>query len=235
MTELKKWKTSLHLSIADHVSEVYFPPRVTGLCEGMGLIPGAALDLSIVDPDDGRPWDFNDPRKRTKALRRIFKTRSLLLIGSPMCSAFSNLQHLNLGRMTSQEIEKVKEYGRKHLDFAVKLYNLQLEMGLYFLHEHPEGASSWQEPEIKKLMKQPGVTRVVSDMCVFGMIQEDKEGESLVKKPTAFLTNAPCIADRLSQRCQGGHRKCTPNSCVEKYYWGLLTKCTRMAGFCPAD
>ncbi len=104
-------------------------------------------------------------------------------------------------------------------------------MGLYFLHEHPEGASSWDEPEIKKLMKQPGVTRVVSDMCVCGMVQENDDGESLVKKPTAFLTNAPRIADRLAQRCRGGRRhitligggaterKCTRNSYAEKYYW----------------
>ena len=32
-----------------HVSEIYSPPRVTGLASGLGLIPGMALDLSAVD------------------------------------------------------------------------------------------------------------------------------------------------------------------------------------------
>ena len=48
------------VEVASHVSEVYSPPRVTGLAPRLGLIPGLALDLSIDDPDDGKPWDFNN-------------------------------------------------------------------------------------------------------------------------------------------------------------------------------
>ena len=54
-----------------HVSEVYSPPRVTGLCERLGLIKGCALDLTVDDPDDGKPWDFNDPAKRSKCLKMV--------------------------------------------------------------------------------------------------------------------------------------------------------------------
>ena len=107
--------------IRAHVSEIYSPPRVTGLAHFYGLLPGMALDLSIEDPDDGKPWDFNDPSKRKKAFEKVFTERSLLLIGSPMCAAFSKLQNLNWGRMDPSEIQKVKEYGRKHLRFACKL------------------------------------------------------------------------------------------------------------------
>ena len=49
--------------VHSHVSEVYSPPRVTGLCASLGLLPGMALDLSSVDPDDGKTWDFNDPER----------------------------------------------------------------------------------------------------------------------------------------------------------------------------
>ena len=31
----------------------------------------------------------------------------------------------------------------------------------------------------------------------------------LVKKPTTFMTNSPCIANRLSTKCQGGHKHIT--------------------------
>ena len=48
-----------------------------------------------MDPDDGQPWDFNDPRKQRKAVNKVLKERSLLLIGSPMCPAFSQIQRLN--------------------------------------------------------------------------------------------------------------------------------------------
>ena len=56
------------MDITSHVSEIYSPPRVTGLAEKMGLIRGVALDLSVPDPDDGKPWDFNDASKRKKAV-----------------------------------------------------------------------------------------------------------------------------------------------------------------------
>jgi hypothetical protein len=213
----KHWDDGIHdmnglvteRDIHAHVSEIYSPPRVTGLASGLGLIPGMALDLSAIDPDDGLPWDFNNPEKRRKALHKVFTQRSLLLIGSPMCSAFSQIQSLNWGRMDPREIERVKEYGRKHLRFACKLYALQLEMNLYFLHEHPAGASSWEEKCVTDLLDKPQVDKVVSDMCVFGMTQQDEQGTALVKKPTAFMTNSPAIARRLNHRCPGGHRHIT--------------------------
>ena len=68
------------LDIHSHVSEIYSPPRVTGLAEEMGLVRGMALDLSVPDPDDGKPWDFNDPSKRSKALKLVVSTRTLLFI-----------------------------------------------------------------------------------------------------------------------------------------------------------
>ena len=126
-----------------------------------------------------------------------------------MCSSFSRLQHLNWGRMSPDEVQRVREYGRKHLQFACKLYTLQKELNLYFLHEHPDSATSWSEPCVKKLLESEGVSRVVSDMCVYGMEQEDERGRALVKKPTAFMTNSPEIARRLNQRCVGGHRHIT--------------------------
>jgi hypothetical protein len=66
-----------------------------------------ALDLSTVDPDDGKAWDFNNPEKRRKALHRVFSQRSLLLIGSPMCSSFSRMQNMNWGNVDPQEMEPV--------------------------------------------------------------------------------------------------------------------------------
>ena len=96
-----------------------------------------SFDLTTVDPDDGQPWDFNTPKKAMKAEEIIKTRRALLLIGFPMCSAVSQLQSLNFSKMTREDVDKVVEHGTRHLEWCVRLYNIQRNMGLYFLHEHP--------------------------------------------------------------------------------------------------
>ena len=108
-----------------------------------------------------------------------------------MCSAFSQLQHINFSNMSAADVDKIKEHGRKHLEFCMELYQEQHRNGVYFLHEHPFNASSWENEEVKKVMNLNGVVNVKSHMCAFGMT----EGEELAKKPTGFMTNAIKIAE----------------------------------------
>ena len=52
------------------VSEIYSPPRITALLRQLKsrhFMPGYAFDLTTVDPQDGKPWDFSCPRKRSRA------------------------------------------------------------------------------------------------------------------------------------------------------------------------
>ena len=84
----------------------------------------------------------------------------------------------------------------------MELYREQHKHGLHFLHEHPATASSWSEKSVMEVLHLGGVQRVVGDMCTFGM----KHGEEYVRKPTAFMTNAPCIAEALNKRCTKDHR-----------------------------
>ena len=75
------------------IIEAYSPKRVTGMGELMGLLPGMSLDLTQLDVD-GQPWNFNCPEKRREAERMIREKNALLLIGSLMCAAFSQIQNL---------------------------------------------------------------------------------------------------------------------------------------------
>ena len=75
--------------VTSHISELYYPPRVTYMARRMGMIPGIAFDLTMNDPDDWMPWDFNNAEKANTTWDMIKHQRPLLLIGSPMCSAFS--------------------------------------------------------------------------------------------------------------------------------------------------
>ena len=191
--------------LTSSIIEVYSPKRVNGIGELMGLAPGMSLDLTENDVD-GLPWDFNNPAKRAKAEQLVRSKKALLLIGSPMCSAFSQIQGINFCRMSPTEIEKVLNYGRTHLEFCAKLYKLQHENGLYFLHEHPYGAKSWQEKCITELLALEGVVKVKSHMCAFGMMDSDHQGGGLVKKATGWMTNAVKIGEELERPCSGDHR-----------------------------
>ena len=52
------------------------------------VMPGYALDLTTVDPDDGSSWDFCAKSKRVKARRMLREQRPHLVIGPPKCKDF---------------------------------------------------------------------------------------------------------------------------------------------------
>ena len=100
------------------VSEIYSPPRVTAeilKSKSEFLTPGLAFDITVNDPDDGQPWDFNVRAKREKAREILRKQQPYLLIGSPMCTAFSSWQHLNNARMgNTAKARRQEERDRAH-------------------------------------------------------------------------------------------------------------------------
>ena len=62
-----------------------------------------------------------------------------LLIGSPMCTAFSQLQRLNAkGAHSAEKLRRAI----KHMEFVPRLYRMQIDGGRLFPHEHPATASS---------------------------------------------------------------------------------------------
>ena len=65
--------------------EVFSPPRVGKDATKFGLQAGDAMDLTT-------GWDFNREEHRVIAEERLEKQKPLVLIGSPPCVAFSQLQ-----------------------------------------------------------------------------------------------------------------------------------------------
>ena len=64
----KSQRLPMMYSSSMDVAEVYSPPRITKKAEELGMKAGWALDLTCMDEDDGKPWDFNDEKKRRKAV-----------------------------------------------------------------------------------------------------------------------------------------------------------------------
>ena len=105
------------------VCEVYSPPRVTAEAKKFGMEIGDAMDLTT-------GWDFSIPGQRQEAERYIDEENPLVLIGSPPCVAFSQLQTM----IPESEIKSRQlEEGVKHMEFMVKLYKKHIEGGRVFV------------------------------------------------------------------------------------------------------
>jgi len=97
------------------------------------------------------------------------------------------------------------------LGVALAVYRWQLSRGCYFLHQHPDSASSWELPEVRAMMSRPGAQVTKTDACVFGMKAVDASGvEGPIKKLTRWMGNAPCLMKELSRRCEGRHKSHVP-------------------------
>ena len=85
-----------------------------------------------MDEDDGAPWDFDNPRERAKALDRVRREQFVLLVGSPMCTAFSAWQRIN-SKVRDPEVFAVeKARALVHLSFCTDLYREQAKNGHYW-------------------------------------------------------------------------------------------------------
>ncbi len=180
------------------VSEIYSRPRVMAYAQKLGLAPGFALDLCTADPNDGTPWDFDVPARRDKVLLRVQTEQPKLLIGSPMCTAFSLLQDLSKGKGNIEEKKRLLARATKHVHFCITLYWERFQNGRYFLHQHPDSATSWQRPAMIQLLMHPDVIRTEGHMCTYGMKFKDAKEEGVVMKPTGWATNSPYIAEQVS-------------------------------------
>ena len=94
------------------VSEVFSPPRVSSEAKKCGLEPGDAMDLTT-------GWDFTRQDHRLEAEKRVDEQKPLVLIGSPPCTAFSQLQSMS---PASANKENTLREGIEHMRFVVKLY-----------------------------------------------------------------------------------------------------------------
>ena len=188
------------------VCEVYSPPRVAPLAAEAGLTVGWSLDLTTTD-EKGKAWDFDKAECRAKCRDLLTRTRPLLLIGSPMCTWFSTLQAMNKHHMDPNVWARERARALVHLTFVFELYEMQALAGRYFAHEHPASADSWREDPVESFVQRyPDTFSVVMDQCMFGLTTPGPGGEELpAKKPTRWLTNSGCIAERLKLRCDGSH------------------------------
>ena len=163
------------------------------------------MDITTND-HDGSPWDFDDPKTRGKArMRVVVRDQPFVLVASPMCSAFSQLQSINFAKMTEEKVRELIRRGLVHLLFAMELCQVQVDAGRYYMFEHPWTARSWQIPAVQRLAQRLGTHLVRTDMCCYDMSLEGWRSHGLVKKPTGIMTNSAEIARMVARRCDDSH------------------------------
>ena len=118
--------------------------------------------------------------------------RPLVMVGSPPCTPFSQLQTLN------PQTEKAKQKwdeGVEHMLFVASLYRRQLKEGRVFLHEHPSHAKYWGLREIQKLAKAQGVAVYEADQCMYGLRTWGNNTAETVhaRKATKFMNNSRAL------------------------------------------
>ena len=96
----------------------------------------------------GRPWDLSKRAVRERVRKLVDETRPFMLIGSPPCTMFCQLQNLSRNKQDPKVFAKKVTAAKEHIKFCLELYETQRNAGRYFLHEHPHTATSWQMPEV---------------------------------------------------------------------------------------
>ncbi len=160
----RSYKREARKSARAIVSEIYSPPRVTKLLResrSRRVMPGFAFDITVMDPLDGRPWDFSIESKRRRARQLIREQNPYVLIGSPMCTHFCTWQALNYAKSEDKDrMDRARTAAEVHINFVASLYEEQMDAGKYFLHEHPMWATSWAMPRMRAVLERAEVQRV---------------------------------------------------------------------------
>ena len=185
------------------IAEVFSPPRIAAMAQRMGFVAGSSMDLKT-------GWDFSRADHRRVAIETLVREKPWIVVGSPPCTAFSVIQNLNLHKFKDDEnwmkaFEEKKRQAVEHVRFCMQLYKMQMQNGRYFLHEHPEGATSWDLEMVKEIEEFPGVHKVRCDQCQYGLVTTVKGETRPARKPTAFISNSWFVSNELTMRCSGDH------------------------------
>ena len=122
------------------LTEMFSPARVVEACKRHGLVRGESFDLRT-------GYDLTNDTTQRHVKTQIEKSGTVLVICSPPCTKFSQLQELNLylnDEKWAEEFEKERQLAIKHIDFCLGLMRGQQRRGRYFLFEHPAYATSWK-------------------------------------------------------------------------------------------
>ena len=172
----------------DAVVELYSPPRVVAAAAARGLKADFSVDLCT-------GFDLSKAQDRQQVRQELQRRKPRLLVTSPPCTKFSPLQNL---RENQELLEEELESAIEHMDFSMDMLNEQVDRGDHGLHEHPDTATSWNLPKVRKFVEREEAILIKSHLCRFGLRLKGK----LSRKSTLFATTCDAIAVNLQKLCK---------------------------------
>ena len=77
---------------------------------------------------------------------------------------------------------------------------------MFFLHEHPRTAKSWDTVAVRRILALPKVGTTVCGQCQCGLTTWNEDGSySPALKPTMWMSNSPMMLSQLGKRCDMTH------------------------------
>ena len=172
---------------------------------------------------------MDDEEQIEEVEQRVRDEEPVLLIGSPVCRAFSTLIELTqAGKPSEFELKSLVERCVTHLKFCFRMYETQRNSGRLFLHEHPWDAWSRGLSFVNETAEKDGVHKTKVALCRFQLATNS------IEKGSWFMSNFECIIEELSKRCynKGGQAKNHMKNFVVAVLKGLkeekLTLCKRL-------
>eukprot|EP00435_Cladocopium_sp_Y103_P033240 s571_g8.t1 len=186
------------------VSELFSRPRLVPRCQFFDLIPGESFDMK-----DDEELDLGAVNGRASVWKHIDLYDPRVFLLSPPCTLFSQLMKLWGRQAIGEEKYLTRLLTAKQLwEFACDIAKSQLGRGQYFVLEHPDGASSWEEDSAISLMQQDGVMVSRFDQCRFGL--KAPVSRKPIRKRTKLLHNIPALHITFGDvfcQCQEEHRR----------------------------
>ena len=141
-------------------------------------------------------WGMDD-EEQMEVERRVRDEEPVLLIGFPMCRAFSTLIELTraTGKLSEVKYKNLVERCARHLRVCFRMYETQRSAGQILLHEHPWNAWSRGLRFVREMAEKDGVHKTNGDLCRFQLTTNS------VEKGSWFTSNSGCIIGELSLRC----------------------------------
>lgn len=186
------------------VSELFSRPRLVPRCPFFNLVGGQSFDLK-----DDEDIDLGTVNGRASIWHHIALCQPKVMVLSPPCTLYSQLMHMWVRKRIGEEryLQRRVQADRL-LEFACQVGMHQLRTGGYFIFEHPDGASSWNEGPLVELSRQNGVITSRFDECRFGLVCPGT-GQP-IRKRTRLLHNLPPLDEIFGNAfctCEVPHRR----------------------------
>ena len=191
-------KQKRHTAMAD-VTTMFCDDKFNQQTTKCGIKPGQAYDLRT-------GYNINDPKVKDEIERNIRAEKPDLVVGSPMCGPFSQMNSIN-DQITEADIAR-KKTAIEHLKFTFEFLEIQMKNAKYVICGRPWSSESWKHDIIKEAEARFGMNICKLCQCYFATQEyTDRHGTTgLIKKPTGSMTNCPDISQKLNKMCTADHK-----------------------------